>query len=131
MTRASWVLLALAGLAGAGGVTLAAMAAHKTPDPMLVSASNLLMVHAAAVIAIVAIAGHTSRPSALLFAGILLVVGSSLFSGSIAMLVTTGNRLFPMATPVGGTTMIVGWLVLAATALFKCLHQRGTGQGAP
>jgi uncharacterized membrane protein YgdD (TMEM256/DUF423 family) len=34
-------------------------------------------------------------------------------------------RLFPMAAPIGGTTMIAGWLVLAAAGLSEILAHRG------
>jgi uncharacterized membrane protein YgdD (TMEM256/DUF423 family) len=39
--------------------------------------------------------------------------GAILFSAELAMHVFTGERIFPFAAPIGGTTMILSWLALA------------------
>ena len=36
-----------------------------------------------------------------------------------------GDRLFPMAAPIGGTTMIIGWLVLSGAGIWEVFAQRG------
>jgi uncharacterized membrane protein YgdD (TMEM256/DUF423 family) len=56
------------------------------------------------------------RPLALV-AMACFVAGGALFAGDIATRAVSGNRLFPMAAPAGGTLLIVGWLALAAAAL--------------
>lgn len=43
----------------------------------------------------------------------LWVLGMGLFSGSLYMMVLTGQRVLGVVTPVGGTMLILGWLVLA------------------
>lgn len=45
------------------------------------------------------------------------LVGSVLFSGSLYLHAFTGVVLVPMATPLGGGFLILGWLVLAAAAI--------------
>ncbi len=60
-----------------------------------------------------------------LIAGLLLLVGVSLFSGDIAARTVLGHRLFPMAAPTGGSIMIFGWLVLAAAGIWELLAHRG------
>ncbi|KAB2873429.1 MAG: hypothetical protein F9K38_16725, partial [Pseudorhodoplanes sp.] len=52
------ILIALAGVMGAAGVVLAAAGAHSRPDAGLDNASQMLLVHALAVIAIGAAAGQ-------------------------------------------------------------------------
>ena len=52
--RARAALQVWAGLAGAAGVALAAVAAHRIESPALVSASTMLILHAGAAIALLA-----------------------------------------------------------------------------
>jgi uncharacterized membrane protein YgdD (TMEM256/DUF423 family) len=121
-SRAPLLLLLGAGLAGAAGVALAALAAHKVQDPMLASAAGLLTMHAAAVAAIAAIAQRIEHAGGFIAAGVMLLFGSIVFAGTIALLVLAGERLFPMAAPTGGSAMILGWLVVAFTALARLLR---------
>lgn len=44
------------------------------------------------------------------------LIGSLLFSGSLYLLVLSGVRAWGAVTPVGGITLIVGWVLLAAGA---------------
>jgi len=111
------VLLVLACLMGAGGVGLAAAAAHGAPALGLESAAYLLLFHAVAVLGAAGLAdrGLLWRPVALVaMAG--FIAGGGLFAGDIAMRAFAGQRLFPMAAPIGGTLLILGWLVLAVAA---------------
>ena len=39
--------------------------------------------------------------------------GAALFSAELAMRAFTGDRLFPYAAPIGGSTMMLSWLALA------------------
>jgi uncharacterized membrane protein YgdD (TMEM256/DUF423 family) len=114
----SHILLALAGLMGAAGVVLTAAGAHGKPGAGLDSAGYLLLIHAVAVLAAVALlrAGPFYRPLALacLWG---FVVGSVLFAADVAARAYAGGKLFPMAAPAGGMIMIASWLVLAAAAL--------------
>ena len=50
---------------------------------------------------------------------------STLFSGDIAARTLWGVRLFPMAAPIGGSTMIIGWLLLSVAGIWEVFAQRG------
>jgi uncharacterized membrane protein YgdD (TMEM256/DUF423 family) len=50
-------------------------------------------------------------------AGWAFVVGIALFSGSLYMLVLTGPRWLGAITPIGGVAFLVGWTLLAWSAL--------------
>lgn len=103
--------LAIAGLLGAAGVATAAAASH-CGDTNLAIAGNFLLFHAPALI------GLSLVPRARLatLAGYVLLVGLTLFCGDLAMRNLAGHALFPMAAPIGGGGLILGWLLVAATA---------------
>jgi uncharacterized membrane protein YgdD (TMEM256/DUF423 family) len=112
------IFIALAGLMGAAGVVLLAASAHAAPGAGLDSAGQMLLFHAAAVLAMTGVLhqGLVHRPLGLLaIAG--LVLGALLFSGDLALRAFAGHRLFPMAAPTGGTILIVSWLVLAVAGV--------------
>jgi len=123
--QAAAVLAVYAGLAGAVGVALAAAGAHGNALSALTPAAQFLLMHAAAALAIVAIAMRASHPVVFLLAALILLAGVSLFSGDIAARTFWGSRLFPMAAPVGGSTMIIGWLILSAAGLWEVFARRG------
>jgi len=114
-----------AGLAGAAGVALAAAGAHGNALSALTPAAQFLLMHAAAALAIVAVAMRAGHPPGFLLAALLLLVGVTLFSGDITARTFWGSRLFPMAAPIGGSTMIIGWLVLAGAGIWELLAHRG------
>ena len=122
------LLLFLAGLMGAGGVGLAAAAAHVAPASGLEGAAYLLMIHAAAALGAGALtrAGLAWAPFGTL-AMMGFVLGGALFAGDISMRAFAGHRLFPLAAPIGGTLLILSWLVFAAAA---AAGSRGTPAGA-
>ena len=94
------ILIALAGLMGAGGIALAAAGAHLAPGTGLDGAAYMLLFHAAAVVGGAALVQQAMlwRPLALA-ALAAWVLGAVLFSGDIAMRALTAHRLFPMAAP--------------------------------
>ncbi len=51
------------------------------------------------------------------WAGWAFVLGIVVFSGSLYLLVLTGPRWLGAVTPIGGVALLVGWLLLAWTAL--------------
>ena len=123
-TFVSRLMTLFAGLLGAAGVALAAIAAHRVQDPSLATAAHLLVMQAAAVLGVVAVATRCTRPLAWTIAGALLLAGAALFAGDITLRAFTGNRLFPMAAPTGGSTMIAGWLMVALASVLE-LRDRG------
>lgn len=117
-----WVSAAvmLAGLTGASGIILAAAAAHAVPDSRLQTASDFLLLHAAAVLALCGLAlAVPHRGIWFLGAAGLLLSGGLLFAGDLSARALAGARLFPMAAPLGGTLLILGWafVVWAAVAV--------------
>jgi uncharacterized membrane protein YgdD (TMEM256/DUF423 family) len=74
------------------------------------------MYHALALIAVAWASGHWSSPL-VSAAGWLFVAGIVVFSGSLYVLVLTGQRWLGAVTPIGGVAMIAGWALLAWVAL--------------
>ncbi len=112
------ILIALAGLMGAGGIVLAAAGAHVAPGAGLDGAAYMLLFHAASVLGGAALLqqGVLWRPLALVVLAA-WVVGAALFSGDIALRGFIGHRLFPFAAPFGGLILIAAWLGLAIAAV--------------
>jgi uncharacterized membrane protein YgdD (TMEM256/DUF423 family) len=82
-----------------------------------------LLLHAAAALAIAAHARiATASTPALVIVGFVMEAGAILFSAELAMHVFTGERIFPFAAPIGGTTMILSWLAL--TVVFAAASRR-------
>jgi uncharacterized membrane protein YgdD (TMEM256/DUF423 family) len=117
MLRPHRILIILAGVLGADGVALAALAAHTPDASRLGTASSMLLFHATAALGTVALAERgVIRRRAGLTAAFGFVLAAALFAGDLTMLQFGGHGLFPMAAPTGGTLLIVSWLVLALAA---------------
>jgi len=73
-----------------------------------------LLLHAAAALGIAAHAHlATAFARALIVVGFVMEAGAALFSAELAMRAFTGERIFPFAAPIGGSTMMLSWLALA------------------
>jgi uncharacterized membrane protein YgdD (TMEM256/DUF423 family) len=117
MNRGARVLIVLAGIMGADGVILAAASAHQADASRLASASSMLLFHACAVLATVALAERALVHARIgMLAAIGFVVAAGLFAGDLTLRQYAGHGLFPMAAPTGGTLLIASWLVLAVAA---------------
>jgi len=112
------ILIALAGLMGAGGIALAAAGAHAAPGAGLDSAAYMLLFHAAAILGGAALMqqGVLARPWMVVVLAA-WVLGAALFSADIALRAFAGHRLFPFAAPAGGVILIAAWLALALAAV--------------
>jgi uncharacterized membrane protein YgdD (TMEM256/DUF423 family) len=111
------ILVILAGVMGADGVIVAAVAAHQPDATRLLPASSMLLFHASAVLAAAALAERgVVNARGGLAAGFGFVVGSALFAGDLCLRHFAGHALFPFAAPTGGTLLIASWLVLAVAA---------------
>ncbi|MCV9941462.1 MULTISPECIES: DUF423 domain-containing protein [unclassified Rhizobium] len=111
------VLYLFAGLFGVAGVALGALAAHGGGEANLAaSASAMCLAHAPALLAL-ALGNNRLRTAWL--AGLLMIVGTLLFAGDLVTLRFSGSGLFPYAAPTGGWAMMLGWLVVAAGAVFR------------
>jgi uncharacterized membrane protein YgdD (TMEM256/DUF423 family) len=117
MTKAARILIVLAAVMGADGVILAAASAHQADAARLASASSMLLFHACAVLATVALIERALVDVKIgLAAAFGFVIASALFAGDLTLRQYAGHGLFPMAAPTGGTLLIASWLVLAVAA---------------
>ncbi|RWX79415.1 DUF423 domain-containing protein [Neorhizobium lilium] len=105
---------------GASGVALAAAASHGGDTHFLGSASTMCLAHAPVLLALYL--GHRFFRTATL-AGLVLGLGTVIFAADLVSRHYLGDRIFPMAAPTGGTLMMLGWLIVAAGALFKTRPQ--------
>ena len=111
------ILIILAGIMGADGVILAAASAHQPDASRLASASSMLLFHATAVLAVVALAERGVIDVRIGIAAALgFVIAAALFAGDLTLRQYAGHGLFPLAAPSGGTLLIVSWLLLAVAA---------------
>lgn len=111
-----------AGVAGFLGVAFGAFGAHAlkarlTPELLAVFETGVRyqMYHA---FALVAAAWAWARWPRRLFtaAGVLFIIGTCLFSGSLYLLALTGLRGLGAITPFGGLVLLAGWLCLVCGA---------------
>ena len=114
MTR---LLPALAGLAGLVAVAVAAVGAHlaagEAERRMLESVASLAGWHAPALLAL---GLWADRKRAMGYAGLVLAAGLTLFCGAVLYRALSGISLGPIA-PIGGTTLMLGWVGLGLAAL--------------
>ena len=111
----------VAAVMGSLAIFLGAFGAHGLRDKVTPerlanwhTAASYHLVHALAILALALFAKATGRsvtlPASLFSAGILF------FSGSIYLLVLTGQKWLGPITPLGGLLMAAGWLSLIALA---------------
>ena len=116
-SRTFRILVILAAIMGADGVILAAASAHQPDATRLASASSMLLFHALAVMATVALAErgviHVRIGIASAFG---FVIAAVLFAGDLTLRQYAGHSLFPFAAPTGGTLLIASWVALAVAA---------------
>lgn len=119
MNLASRLLIVAAGLSGIFGVGLSAAAAHITGGN-LTTAAQFLLFHAPALLALSAlIATGSVHPTLAQVAGYVLILGLALFCGDLSRRAFAGVALFPRAAPTGGILLMLGWVLVAASALFR------------
>ena len=117
--------LAFAGLFGMLGVGAGAFGAHSLKKILSVdmltvfeTGSRYCLMHALALLGVAAYSAV--RPSrALRLSGWFFVFGIAVFSGTLWVLAVTGHRWLGMITPVGGTSLIFGWLCVLIAGLAK------------
>lgn len=108
-------LLLVAGLMGLFGVATAAAASHGTDPRLLGGASAMCLAHAPALVALYG--GWTHFRTAAL-AALLLAAGTALFAGDLTLRHFAGYGLFPMSAPLGGLSIMAGWVAVALGAFF-------------
>ncbi len=114
--------LAAAALGGLLSVAAGALAAHFAAGnaraaELLRTGALYGMVHAAALLAVAALAERNNRPSlALTIAGWSFAAGIFLFSFSLYGLALSGFRWPALITPFGGVALLIGWAALGLHA---------------
>jgi uncharacterized membrane protein YgdD (TMEM256/DUF423 family) len=113
------LFFALGCASAAVAVTLGAFGAHwlrgrLVPDMLTVFEIGVRyqMYHALALLG-VGLAYGRWPATVVLVAGWLFVAGTVVFSGSLYLLATSGQRWLGAVTPLGGAAFIAGWLALA------------------
>ena len=117
---ASWFGVIGAAL-GAIGVAMGAFGAHMLKDkvePRMLeiwsTATQYQLWHALAIVAVaLLVAREGGNTTAARVAGGAFTFGVAAFSGSLFVLVLTGKTWLGAVTPIGGTSLIVGWIALA------------------
>ncbi len=107
------IAIAVAGILGASGIAAAAAASHLGDARILGSLALIALTQAPAVLALALFAGAGRL---MRLATILIGLGALVFSADLAALHLMGASPLPMAAPVGGSAMILGWLVLIPAA---------------
>ena len=115
--RRSWRVAA--GLFGAAAVALGAYAAHGLSgheQELAEKASHFALLHALALLAL----SQGARPLCRMTkaAGSFFILGVLLFCGALTLLGLTPAAAAPVA-PFGGSSFILGWLLLALSGLRK------------
>jgi uncharacterized membrane protein YgdD (TMEM256/DUF423 family) len=112
------LFLSLGALSGLVGVAAGAFGAHGlkarvTPEMLAVFDTGVRyqLVHALA-LAIAGLVLRRRRGRAAPAAGWLFAFGTVFFSGSLYVLVLTGQRAWGAVTPVGGVMWLFGWAML-------------------
>ena len=104
----------------------AAAGAHGGGGDLARTSADFLMIHAGVVLAASVLAALRHGADVLLGTALgLMTVGSILFSGELALASLAGWRPIPLAAPVGGSCLILGWLALTAFAIRACFLMRG------
>ena len=110
------LILFVSGLMGASGVVLAAAASHGGDTQILGSASTMCLAHAPVLLALY-LARGAFRTATL--AELILGLGTIVFAADLVWRHYLGDRIFPMAAPLGGSLMILAWIAVALGALVR------------
>ena len=118
MTKSALVLAA--GVLGAVGIAARAFEAHgivmlpNISQPRMThfaSGTEMILVHALAMLALAGVADYVPRVAR--YVGILFTLGVILFAGPLLHYGLTGMRSVIVLTPIGGMSLILGWLLIA------------------
>jgi uncharacterized membrane protein YgdD (TMEM256/DUF423 family) len=117
-----WIWILTAALNGLLAVAGGAVAAHLFAGDLhrlalMSTAAQYALYHAAALLALAALAERVTEGGGFLAAAAwLFIAGTVLFSGSLYLLALTASRAFAWVTPFGGIALMLGWAALALHA---------------
>ena len=106
----------ISGVLGATGLAAAAGASHSGDTVILGSLALIALTQAPVILAV---SLHAESNRLMLSAAVVIAAGAVLFCADLALRHFTGNYLFPMSAPIGGTAMIGGWALLATSAFIR------------
>lgn len=106
----------LGGLCGALALIFYAISAHSGSEYLSIIAP-ILLAHAPTFLVLSLLA---ARCSAATYGGTAIFIGLLLFCGDLLCRHFWGQRLFPFAAPIGGLTMIFGWLIISFAGWSNC-----------
>ena len=105
------------------GVVFGAFGAHVLKESLtaenlqiFTTGTNYQIIHGMALILLAAVSDKLSCEHRVTVNGWLFVVGIVIFSGSLYALSITGIKAFGMVAPLGGLSLIGGWIVFAFNA---------------
>jgi uncharacterized membrane protein YgdD (TMEM256/DUF423 family) len=123
MSLAQRVFLGFVGIFGGTGVAAGAYGAHALSqklNPYLLNVFQTAvlyqLIHALALLGIVALLNQLGRSKALLISASLMVMGTILFSGSLYLLTLSSWRV-GLITPLGGFLLISAWITLLISGI--------------
>ena len=125
MVNGRWMLLTAA-LLGALGLVLSAASAHALKayvDPSSfgrLDTANRYLTYYSLVLLAVAILYQLRPWPGLRWVAALFTAGIGIFSGSLYILCLTEIQTFARITPLGGLTLLAGWLALAWVGWRNC-----------
>jgi uncharacterized membrane protein YgdD (TMEM256/DUF423 family) len=112
----------IGGIAGSLGVALAAIGSHLPGGELLLTASQMLLFHAPAFLALACLRG--AGPRIVVPASVFcLAAGLLFFCGDLSLRTLLGERAFPMAAPIGGGLMILGWTGVATLGILRLMRR--------
>jgi uncharacterized membrane protein YgdD (TMEM256/DUF423 family) len=128
VSKTSRIFLIIGAILGAVSVAVGAFGAHGLHDYLeetgrsstFVTGVTYLWYHTFAIL-IVGVLSNFKSNKFLQWSGYLFLIGILLFSGSLFLLIATGNTSFGAITPIGGLSFIAGWICLAV-GVFRIKH---------
>lgn len=119
------IFVVAAATLGLFGVAAGAFGAHALREIMsprdleiFETAVRYQLIHAVALLGVAAAwARWPDMSGSLVLSGWAMIVGVTVFSGSLYILVLSGVRWMGAITPIGGVALLVGWAMLGWAAL--------------
>ena len=128
MTKSALVLAG--GILGATGIAARAFEAHgivmlpNISQPRMTdfaSGTEMILMHSLAMLALAGIADYVPRVART--SGILFTLGVVLFAGPLLHYGLTGVRSVMTLTPLGGVSLILGWILIAVGGALRLLRK--------
>ncbi|HIO54926.1 MAG TPA: DUF423 domain-containing protein [Chromatiales bacterium] len=116
----SGLFILIGAISALTSIALGAFAAHAIQDQLTVAnlaiyatANDYHMMHSLALLLIALLLPHATSPALITRAGLTLLVGMLIFSGSLYLLALLDLRWLGAITPIGGVLLMIGWAILA------------------